>query len=47
MSLFCSRVFLNSDVNQYALIAFCSLVVTVGSLGDVEFKAAKYEIPEP
>ena len=56
---FCSQVFktasnvLNSDVNiiNIALIAFCSLAVKKLAPWpmsiDVEFKAAKYGIPEP
>ena len=52
---FCSQVFkttsnvLNSDVNivNIALIAFCSVTYKLGSLGDVEFKAVKCDIPEP
>ena len=52
---FCSQVFkttsivLNSDVNivNIALIAFLLAGgYKVGSLADVEFKEAKYEIPE-
>ena len=53
---FCSQVFkttsvvLNSDVNivNIALIAFLFAGGhKLGSLGDVEFKAVKCDIPEP
>ena len=54
---FCFQVFkttsivLNSDVNTVSIVLMnCFLFAggdKAGSLADVEFKAAKYEIPEP
>ena len=53
---FCSQVFktsnvLTSDVNIVNIALIALLLLSggdkVGSLADVEFKAAKYEIPEP